>query len=421
VIDTHEHLWSADELYRQPVDFLATLERAAVQRDLVSASPNRAPGAWAAFDVRQPREQLIAAWWPVWQRVRNTGYALVWEIACRDLFEVDEIRPETIATLDERLAESRKPGWIEHCLTRARIEAVVRDPYRAEFTDQYPALYRFALRIDDFTHRCHSRHALYALEARTGGSIHSLEDLLRAMRRYVEQALASNRVAAFKLAHAYYRPVAIGELNRAGAERSFERLVQQTPSGAIGDAFAEYGADSQATWPELKPLHDYLFHHFFAWAEEFQRPVQVHLGMLDGMGNFLQNSRPEELIPVFLRYPRVRFDLFHAAYPYWRELGVIAKSFPNVSVNLCWTHIISPLGARRALDEWLDVLPASKIFAFGGDANLPECAYAHAVIARGNVFRVLVRRMEEMGWTEKRAAQVARLILFENPKAFFEL
>jgi predicted TIM-barrel fold metal-dependent hydrolase len=143
-------------------------------------------------------------------------------------------------------------------------------------------------------------------------------------------------------------------MNRADAERAFEKLVHQTAASAVSDPWAEYGADSQLTFAEATPLHDYLFHQLFAWADEYNTPVQFHVGYFEGSGNLIERGEPTPLTPLFLRYPRVRFALFHAAYPYWREAGALAKMFPNVFLDLCWVHILSPLAARRILDEWLD-------------------------------------------------------------------
>lgn len=421
LFDTHEHLWSPKELALLPPDFLWTFQQDYVHRDLVSASLGQEPNVRIAFDLARPLDERIAAWWPAWQRMCNTGYARMIEVACRDLFGIPAITPSAVPALNACLTERQKPGWIEQCLARAGVGAVVRDPFRQDCTADYPPQVGFAVRVDDFTRRCLSRHAIYPLEERTGVAIHSLDGMVQAMRRDIEQSLATGRVHAWKLAHAYFRPVAIGPMDRAEAERSFERLVHQAPGSAINDPWADLGADSQTTWTELRPLHDYLIHHFIAWAEEYGRPVQVHLGIQEGSGNFLAHGRPTDLTPIFLRYPRVRFDLLHAGYPYWREVGVLAKNFPNVYADLCWTHILSPVAARQVMDEWLDLVPAAKILAFGGDVDSPERLYGHARIARDNVYRVLLRRVEEEGWGEEQAASVARLVLWENGRSLFGL
>jgi len=46
---------------------------------------------------------------------------------------------------------------------------------------------------------------------------------------------------------------------------------------------------------------------------------------------------------------------------------MLGKSFSNVWLNFCWTHIISQRFAMAALDESMDLLPINKLPVFGGD------------------------------------------------------
>ena len=109
-------------------------------------------------------------------------------------------------------------------------------------------------------------------------------------------------------------------------------------------------------------------------AVDLNLPIQIHTGMQTGSGNVIANSRPSLLTNLFMRYQKARFDIFHAGYPYHSELAVLTKNFPNVYANLCWLPIISPWMAERVLSEWLEVIPISKIFAFGGDYTIVEGA-----------------------------------------------
>jgi len=120
---------------------------------------------------------------------------------------------------------------------------------------------------------------------------------------------------------------------------------------------------------------------------------------------------------LFLEYSDVVFDIFHAGYPWFRELGVLAKMFPNVYADMCWMHVISPHDAREALSTWLDTVPVNKIFeifAFGGDYIFAEGAYGHVTIARRNVARVLADKVEEGVYSLEQAAYIARRILRDN-------
>src|SRR5512142_619683 len=62
VIDTHEHLASPPELYRQPPDFLTTLQKDYLDRDLLSAGLGmQQDGGAAVFDTRRPLAERIDA------------------------------------------------------------------------------------------------------------------------------------------------------------------------------------------------------------------------------------------------------------------------------------------------------------------------------------------------------------------------
>ena len=162
-----------------------------------------------------------------------------------------------------------------------------------------------------------------------------------------------------------------------------------------------------------------MLHHLIQLAKEHKIPVQIHTGLHAGNGNFIENSKPTHLTNLFMLYPDVKFDLFHVSYPYQGELSVLAKIFPNVHVDFCWAHIISGSLSRRALHEMLETVPANKIFGYGGDYRYPELSYAHAVMARRNVARVLTEKVEEGAFSETDAAELARMLLHDNPDAMF--
>lgn len=119
--------------------------------------------------------------------------------------------------------------------------------------------------------------------------------------------------------------------------------------------------------------------------------------------------------------PDVKFDLFHAGMPWFREIAVLAKYFPNVYLNMAWTHIINPIQARTALSEWLDMLPNNKIFGFGGDYQMVEKVYGHLQIARYNIARVLAEKISEGSYSFEDAIMVAKNLMFHNIVEFYRL
>jgi len=76
-------------------------------------------------------------------------------------------------------------------------------------------------------------------------------------------------------------------------------------------------------------------HHILSAANERGVFVQFHTGLLEGNRGMLSNSNPELLENLFLKYPGVKFDLFHIGYPYWGVTAALAKTYPNVFIDMC--------------------------------------------------------------------------------------
>jgi predicted TIM-barrel fold metal-dependent hydrolase len=210
---------------------------------------------------------------------------------------------------------------------------------------------------------------------------------------------------------AYQRDLHFREVSAADAAAEFDSMMRDAEPVPEGYRLTENRP--------YRRLADHMFHHLVSLADAHGVPFQIHTGLHAGNGNFLTNSRPTDLTNIFLKFPRVTFDLFHIGYPYWRECAVLAKTFPNVNIDFCWMHIVSPSGARAALHEMLDSVPASKIMGYGGDYRYPELSYGHLVIARRNIARVLAERVEAGANTEGEAAQIGQWLLAGNPARVF--
>ncbi len=163
---------------------------------------------------------------------------------------------------------------------------------------------------------------------------------------------------------------------------------------------------------------DYLREEMLKICARQDLVMAVHAGM---WGDF-RNLDSQHIIPSIMRNPDTHFDLYHMGMPAVRQTGVIGKNFPNVWLNLCWTHIISQQMTRSALDEYLDMVPVNKLFAFGGDYHRPvEKAYGHLVMAREDIAWVLARRIEAGVMTEDQAVTVARKWFWDNPIECYKL
>ena len=179
--------------------------------------------------------------------------------------------------------------------------------------------------------------------------------------------------------------------------------------------------------PELRMLspeafvEDYLIRREVEACIENDLNVVIHTGHQAGNRNDIRNARSTHLWSLLKDYPKARFDLFHGSFPYIGDMTVLGKYFENVTLNMCWMHIMSPEVSRRALREWLDTVPVTKIFAFGGDYHVIEKVYGHLKLARADVAIVLAEKVEEGRMTTDQALEVARLLFNENPKRWYRL
>ena len=425
LVDTHEHLLSEEERSRAAVDFSYLFPHYA-SSDLISAGmppalfeavrlPMRVVLVERAARSRRPRpypvpartdmslEERWDALEPYWDRIRHTGYGQCLRIAARDLFGVPDINRENYRRLSEAIAASNRPGWYQHVLKdKARIAISIQDDGRATVDKTFFAP---VVRLEHFA-AARTRDELAALEADSGVTIHSLDNLLRAMHVMLDGYLADGAVGV-KIALAYRRIIRFEKVAKADAERLFNRIA-----GHLGEGLS---------WEDARPLQDYIVHEIIRAAIERDLPIQVHTGLQEGNENILTNSNPMHLVNLFVEYREAKFDLFHGAYPYMGEALALAKNFPNVYLDLCWLHIISPTAGARMLHEAIDTVPANKIFAFGGDFIIPEGAYGHSALARRVVSRILTEKIEAGYLTEDEALRLARRLLRENPAELYRL
>lgn len=140
-------------------------------------------------------------------------------------------------------------------------------------------------------------------------------------------------------------------------------------------------------------------------------------------GNFneLKNSNPLLLENLFRDYGKVKFVLFHGGYPYINEVGVLAKYFPNVYLDACWLSDISISAYKRALSEWLEIVPSNKIFAWGGDQMVIEHSYASLLLAKDLIADVIVDKINSGYFNKNLGITVMKKILGQNAIDFFKL
>lgn len=401
IIDTHEHLLPESERIKRAdqLDFTYLYSHYA-NEDLVSAGGNRSV-INAAFSQDFTMPERWELFKPNYERMKNTGYAKVIDIVNRDLFGVAELNEAASVLLTKKVREASRPGWYETVLRqRARIELVIVDGYSEQIRgDAFKHVERFGDYITAGT-----KAAIQNLLAGQGLTTFALQDYIAALRSAFIKAKNRGMIGV-KTGLAYQRILKFDRVEQDQANRIFSQIMAERPVAA----------------EEIKAWQDYMMHRVLDLCDEFTLPMQIHTGLQAGNGNVITNSNPTHLVNLFIEYPDVDFILFHGAYPYGGELATLAKNFPNVFIDMCWTPIISPSYSIRYLHEWLETVPANKIMAFGGDFSVVEAIYGHSVMARQVVARVLAEKVADGYFTEEEAITVAQRLLHDNALEVFQL
>ena len=85
----------------------------------------------------------------------------------------------------------------------------------------------------------------------------------------------------------------------------------------------------------------------------------------------------------------------------------------RVWINAVWLPTISFTTAKRALHEWLDVVPSNRI-TWGGDDTSAEGIYGETELTRRCLAEALAERVERGDLTEEDGLQIGRNILRDN-------
>ncbi|NPV48280.1 MAG: amidohydrolase family protein [Armatimonadetes bacterium] len=393
VIDCHEHLPEESERISNPVDAL-TLFSHYTHNDLINAGLSRED-----YDRTQDHSLPLAERWalvrPYWERVRFTGYSRPILLAVRRFYGCDDLNDDTYEAISERMQAANTPGLYHRVLREAcNIRLCLTQIGRIPTADQ-ELLVPLLPAHEFISARTPEAVAQQADEA--GGRVASLDDYTDVVRQRLRRAKAQGVVGLKMAANPHTVP----------------------PQEEVSAAF---GLMLQGREYDAGLLADGLLNELLELAADEELVVAVHCGLIWTNWQDFSQLHPRHMIPLLMAHRRTRFDLYHAGLPWMRETGAIGKSFPNVWLNLCWTHIMAPAMTVSALNEWLDMVPYTKILGFGGDYAKPvEKVYGHLQMALEGIATVLAGRVEDGWMTEDQALRVAHAWLWDNPVELYRL
>jgi predicted TIM-barrel fold metal-dependent hydrolase len=403
LVDTHEHLPPEPDRLKRPPSLFSLLHY--VSSDMWADGLNREESERAIRNPSIPLAQQWALVAPYWANVRTTAYGRSLLRAVRDLYGIDDISESTYAEISKRVAEANRPGLYDHVLgEKAAIDVSICD-IGAGGVRLDPARFRAVLRLDHFLLVPRGLKAVETEQRRVIGSLADWEAAL-------ETAFVRARDAKFvgiKSGSAYERSLSFAAVDRSEAESLFKRAAGRRESPGPPD------------WSRDTPLQDYMFGRIADLCAKYDLPLQIHTGFFYDTWRNVAQTNPSLLAPFIIRHKSTRFVLMHSGYPYGSELLAMAKNLPNVTVDMCWTYVISPSFASRFLHEAIETLPSDKLLGFGGDYQVPEGAYAHAMLCREVVAKVLADKVANGYWSEEEAIRFGRAILRENAIRTFAL
>lgn len=386
IIDAHEHLVS--EKTHLEIDFnVFHLFEPYVQFDLYSSGM---PKEWL-WNPPTTEAQLEEYWkviGPLWKWVKHGSYAKAVLLALKEFWDIDDITDSNYRCIGDALNQTNREGLYEAVLVKkCGIDYVLNQQTTIVFEEQFMLGH-----VSSASYTSPERICQYANSP-------DPESGLDAYCEYVREDLRNGKK--------------LGAVLVKFAASSFEHPPLRTKAV---EEFAQLKKDP--SFKDLRMLDAYLCDMILSYLPELNLVAAVHTGVWGD----IRRLSPGHLFGVVEKHPDVNFDVYHMGMPFARECGFLGKNYPNVYLNLCWSHIVSPAMVVNALEEWLDTVPVHKIFGFGGDyVTNPEKVWGHLEMARDNIAEVFSRQVAKGNMDVDKAEEIIRMWMRENSARVYNL
>lgn len=294
---------------------------------------------------------------------------------------------ENYTDADRRIREkyAEDPYYHEKIITDiCRIDTLILDEHRDPGDDHGLAFVRPAMRLD---------WALAADEQAAkllGGLPDTFEEYVEKVDGFVAERVERYRVVTFKLACAYSRPL------------DFRRVSRE-------DAAHSYVTDRG------RKLGDYMMAHACELAQHYGLPFQIHTGT-----GQLDRTSAMNLMEIVRQYPAVKFVLLHCSFPWMEDALAMARTLPNVHIDLSWVFTLSTSMGKRLLREALDFVNLDRI-AWGCDTWTAEEGYGALLAVREALASEFARRIDEGLMDISTAKKAIDMLLRENALKLYRL
>jgi uncharacterized protein len=399
-VDSHSHTMLRSEYEALPERSLFTMG-SYVERDFSGLIGKPAAEMYAGATSDTERWDRLKA---VLRRTRNVSYWRHNVVTYQGIFGLqdDDLTDENWLGLNGRIKrDTAQPGWYEH-VTRERCNLITQVRNVPWYEDWEPEYFTAILRMEPAL-QMHQAAVRQKLEGHLGRELGDLTALHAGIAAYLDQCVSRGAIG-IKLGHAYGRTL------------YHERVDASTAAGIYARAIK----GETLTPGEVAALQDHMVWFMTGLVAERNLVFQIHTGLQGNWGH-IPDSNPLHLLNLIQAHRSVKFDLFHAGYPFAREIGVMGKHYANVYLNACWIYLITMGGSRQILSEWIDLVPAERLLGFGSDVRWPEMIYGHLVMARACIADVLAEKTEKDFLSKGAALDVARMLMQESPALLYGL
>lgn len=412
IIDTHEHFPPEKAIIDTEVDFF-TLLIPYICDDMISSGMTLKD--WGFINDKKISFKVR---WSLFnsylENIKHTSFFMSLKSTLKERYGFEEFTYDSVFIINKYLKANTNEGFYRKELNNLNIEKVLNILPDYRISDEFDKNI-FSL-IPTVNKICPtSCHDIFDLSDYTGVSIDSLQSLDDAIDIICEKYL-KNGVRSLKLGNAYQRKLDFKYPDRKLAEKILNDILNGTMILNLNERqIRQHYIDFE----KIAALDDYITFKMLEKASENNWSVFIHTGIHAWNFNKIDRCRANHLQYIIEMFKDVRFVLLHCGFPYIDDALLLAKYYPNVHLDLTWTHIIDRYKARELINRVIEMIPQNKICGFGGDYFYIGNVHGHLKIAKENIAYVLNERIESKEMSLKDAKKIANKWLYENPKEYF--
>ncbi|MDD5706174.1 MAG: amidohydrolase family protein [Kiritimatiellae bacterium] len=396
-MDAHEHLLPEQERLSVTPDVVWLFHQYSL-RELRCAGMSESD-AQAVMDLSVSLHKRWRIFKPFYESIKHTGCAQGVLCAMKDLYGCGDLNDKTYVPVSEEIARQNKPGITDRFLgQKGNIAHILNCNY------QYRQPVDYA-------------HPIVSLNIAAVWSPKSVVKDVRELGRKHRVAVTDldSYLELMGRVYADYRKHKV-----IGVKTTIFPPARTIDKRRASGHFARFWRGKSLAPDARSSLFSFLQDAAIGYAAQSDFTVAVHCGIGAGVNYDFTDQHVRHMIPLLLRHPGARFDLFHLGYPWMGEAIAIAQSFPNVSLNLCWCHANNPSVYERAIADLVGSVASNKILAMGGDIwRLPDVAYGYLKLARLGLARALSGCVSDGRLSSGEACALAEAWLNSNAFAIY--